>query len=121
MSLHGFVFDIVNQRRELARTKANLADAMRLLDLYGKTGQAALDLVDDQQEQIRARDYVIGALKVQVRQEPYPEYERLTSENERLRARLAAYVGAGRVVEGLPVVDRADSRIEDSEGIVGEG
>jgi hypothetical protein len=36
-------------------------------------------------EKINARDYVIGALKAQVRQKLYPEYERLTSENERLR------------------------------------
>jgi hypothetical protein len=66
-------------RAEITRLEGLNETALRLLTQYGDKADEMLNL----------------------QQKLYPEYERLTAENEKLRAQLAAYVGAGRATEGL--------------------
>jgi hypothetical protein len=110
--------------RQEARWQSTL-DAV--IEDWGEECDGLITEIGDLKEQIAAQAYVIGALKVQVRdsqqagmtlqiaaqEPPYQEYERLTSENAKLRklldwalrpeahaALMAEYARAGKVTEG---------------------
>jgi hypothetical protein len=84
----------VRLRAEVTRLEGINETALHLLTQYG-------DKADEYEAAEREQAAKIAELAAQVRQKLYPEYERLTSENERLRARLADYVGAGKAAEGI--------------------